>query len=131
MPSNDSTTAEPAANRRTLGMLWIVYAVLRVVCGIFLIFFAPTATVMFGALLSRVADPFTLMANFHIFYTAGIVLAFVCGAFALVAGLLLLAGSRSARALALVAAFLSLSEIPLGLTLGTYTLVVLIPSRSV
>lgn len=130
MPSNDSTTVEPTTNRRTLGMFWIIYAVLRTLCGIFLIFFAPTATVMFGALLTRVADPFTMMANFHIFYTAGIVLAFICGAFALVAGLLLLAGSRSARVLALVAALLSLSEIPLGLTLGTYTLVVLIPSRS-
>lgn len=130
MPLNESPAGNPAGNRRILGMLWIVYAVLRVLGGIFLIFFTPTATVMFGALLTRVADPFALMADFHIFYTAGIVLAFVCAAFALIAGLLLLGGSRSARALALVAAVLSVSNIPLGTTLGIYTLVLLLPSRS-
>ena len=36
------------------------------------------------------------------------------------------AGQRSARALAIVAALLSLSELPFGIALGTYTLVVLL-----
>ena len=42
-------------------------------------------------------------------------------------GLALLAGQRFGRTLALIAGFLSLSEIPLGLTLGVYSLIVLLP----
>jgi hypothetical protein len=43
------------------------------------------------------------------------------------AGLALLANRRPARKLALLAAFLSVSEIPIGTTLGIYTLIVLLP----
>src|SRR5271157_6050630 len=43
------------------------------------------------------------------------------------AGLALLAERRSGCTLALVAGFLSLSNIPLGTTLGIYTLVMLLP----
>jgi hypothetical protein len=82
---------------------------------------------MFGALLSRVPDPFTLMSIFHVMYIAMIALSIVCGILGLVAGLALLGGQRSGRTLALIAGFLSLSNIPLGTTLGIYTLVVLLP----
>ena len=37
---------------KTLGICWIVYGIFRVVMGIAQILFAPTATVMFGALLA-------------------------------------------------------------------------------
>jgi hypothetical protein len=84
---------------------------------------------MFGALLTRVPDPFTLMSEFHIWYTCAIILSVLCGIFGLIAGLSLLGTGRTARTLALIAAFLSVSEIPLGLTLGIYTLVVLVPQR--
>ena len=33
-----------------------------------MVLFAPTATVMFGALLGRVADPYALMGAFHVLY---------------------------------------------------------------
>jgi hypothetical protein len=84
---------------------------------------------MFGALLNRVPDPFTLMTAFHVIYTVMIVLSAVCGILGIIAGLALLAGNRSGRTLALVAGFLSLSNIPVGTTLGIYTLVVLLPTR--
>jgi hypothetical protein len=96
-----------------------------------LVLFNPTATVMFGALLGRVADPFALMSDFHIIYTGIVVLSVLSGIFGLLAGLALLANQRPARMLALIAAFLSVSEIPLGTTLGIYTLSVLLPSRGV
>jgi hypothetical protein len=73
---------------------------------------------MFGALLSRVPDPFALMGDFHIVYAGIVVLTFLCGLFGLSAGLALLASQRPARILALLAAFLSVSEIPFGTTLG-------------
>jgi hypothetical protein len=82
---------------------------------------------MFGALLNRVPDPFTLMGVFHFMYLGMIALSVVCGILGLIAGVALLGGNRSGRTLALVAGFLSLSNIPLGTTLGIYTLVVLLP----
>jgi hypothetical protein len=82
---------------------------------------------MFGALLSRVPDPFTLMRAFHVIYILMIALSIVCGIVGLMAGLALLGGKVSGRTFVLIAGFLSLSNIPLGTTLGIYTLVVLLP----
>jgi hypothetical protein len=92
-----------------------------------LVIYGSTATVMFGTLLNRVPDPLTLMGVFHFMYTVMIALSAVCGILGLMAGLALLAERRSGRTLALVAGFLSLSNIPLGTTLGIYTLVMLLP----
>jgi len=83
--------------------------------------------VMFGALLSRVPDPYTLMSIFHVLYIAAIVVTALSGLFGLFAGLALLAGKSSARSLSLVAALLSLCDLPLGTTLGIYTLVIFLP----
>jgi hypothetical protein len=84
---------------------------------------------MFGALLSRVPNPFALMDDFHIVYMGIVVLSFVCGVLGILTGLAFLASGRPVRKLALLAAFLSVSEIPLGTTLGIYTLIVLLPLR--
>lgn len=70
-------------------------------------------TVMFGALLSRVPDPFTLMGVFHFLYIAMIALSVVCGILGLMAGLALLGGKQAGRTLALLAGVLSVSNIPL------------------
>jgi hypothetical protein len=118
-------------HRRVLGVCWLVYGVFRLIMGIWLVLFGGTATVMFGALLGRVANPFALMGDFHVLYAGFVVLTVLCGLFGLLAGLALLANRRPARRLALIAAFLSISEVPLGTTLGIYTLVVLLPLRGV
>jgi len=108
----------------------VAYGILRLIMGICLVLFSGTATVMFGALLSRAPNPFALMDYFHIVYVCLVILTFLCGLFGLLAGLALLANQRPARMLALLAAFLSVSELPLGTTLGIYTLIVLLPLRS-
>ena len=54
----------------------------------------------------------------------------VCGLIGFVARLALLGGQRSGRKLALIAAVLSVSDIPLGITLGIYTLVQLLPIKT-
>ena len=112
-----------------LGSFWAVYGVLRLLMALCLLIYATTATLMFGALLSRVADPFILMGIFHLLYGAFVVLSVICGIVGLVAGLALLGGHRSGRKLALIAGVLSLCDIPLGITLGLYTLVALLPIR--
>jgi hypothetical protein len=130
MSLGESQAVNLSGHRRILGFSWVVYGILRLIMGIWLILFSGTATVMFGALLGRVPNPFALMGAFHVIYAATIVLSFLCGLFGLLAGLALLANQRPARTLALLAAFLSISEIPFGTTLGIYTLVVLLPLRA-
>jgi uncharacterized membrane protein len=127
MSTNTIAARNPRANSSTLGSLWIVYAILRLVAVILLVLYSGTATVMFGALLTRVPDPYTLMTCFHILYIAAIIVAALSGLFGLFAGLALLAGKSSARGLSLVAAFLSLSDPPLGTSLGIYTLIIFLP----
>jgi hypothetical protein len=85
---------------------------------------------MFGATLVEVAHPQILMSDFHIVYLFVILLSAVCGVIGLLAGLTLLTGQRSGRTLAIVAAFLSLCELPIGITLGVYTLLLLFPRGS-
>jgi hypothetical protein len=126
MSTSSATPQYPRANSTTLGALWIVYAMLRLVAVILLVLYAGTATVMFGALLTRVVDYAALMAIFHILYSAAIIVTALSGIFGLFAGLALLAG-KSARTLSLVAAFLSVADLPLGTTLGIYTLIVFFP----
>jgi hypothetical protein len=128
MPSEGSEAVKLSSHRQVLGICWIVYGILRVLAGIWLILFSGTSTVMFGALLTRVPNPFALMSDFHLVYAGLVVLSFACGLFGILAGLALLANQGTARMLAVVAAFLSVSEIPFGTTLGVYTLVLLLPS---
>jgi hypothetical protein len=131
-----ATMAHGAARRdvtlshRGLGTCWIVYGVLRLGIAVWLVGFTRQATVMFGATLVEVAHPESLMAMFHMFYLFAIILSVASGVTALLAGLALLAGWRSGRILAMVAAFLSVSELPMGITLAVYTLWVLLPRRA-
>jgi hypothetical protein len=127
MTSDNLASQSLGGHLRTLGGCWIVYGVIRLALATLLFVYSGTATVMFGALLNRVPDPFTLMSVFHFMYIVMIALSVICGILGLIAGLALLGGQRSSRTLALIAGFLSLSNIPLGTTLGIYTLVVLLP----
>src|ERR1019366_7831852 len=129
MSSDDPIAQSPSGHLRTLGGCWIVYGIIRLIMAVCLFIYSSTATLMFGALLNRVPDPFTLMADFHVVYTVMIALSAVCGILGIIAGLALLSGNRSGRMLTLIAGFLSLCNIPLGTTLGIYTLVVLLPMR--
>ena len=128
MSFGESGGVTQRGNRRILGTCWLLYGIFRLVVGICLIVLSGTATVMFGALLNRVPDPFTLMAVFHVAYVGFVILAVLGGIFGVLAGLTLLGNQQSARTLALVAALLSVSDIPIGTTLGIYTLVAFLPS---
>jgi hypothetical protein len=130
MFSDEPIVQFPKGHRQLLGSFWTVYGVIRLIMVICMLIYGRTATLMFGALLNRVPDPFALMGVFHLLYTCMIALSLVCGLLGFVAGLALLGGQRSGRKLALIAAVLSLSDIPLGITLGIYTLAELLPIRT-
>jgi hypothetical protein len=124
MSTNTLAAGNPSRNWSALGSLWLIYGIIRLAVVILLILYSGTATVMFGALLSRVRDYLPLMTVFHIFYGVAIIVTALAGLFGIFAGLALLVGRPSARALSLVAGFLSVSDIPLGTTLGIYTLII-------
>jgi uncharacterized membrane protein len=123
MAADESVARNTGRNWGLLGSLWIVYGIVRIAVSILLVLYSGEATVMFGALLSRVAEAFTFMAIFHFFYVVAIIVTALSGLFGILAGLALLARSASARILSLVASFLSVSDIPVGTTLGIYTLI--------
>src|ERR1700676_518154 len=130
MNSDDPVVHGPSRHFQVLGSFWTVYGLFRLIMVVCMLMYGNTVTLMFGALLSRVPDPFALMGIFHFLYAAMIFLCIACGILGLVAGLALLGGHQSGRKLALIAAVLSLSDIPLGITLGIYTLVKLLPIRA-
>jgi hypothetical protein len=112
---------------RTLGLFWLVYGILRIIAAVWLLSFTPTATVMFGALLNRVPNPYPLMSAFHLIYACWIALSAASGILGVLAGLSLLAGAGASRILAVVAALLAVPFIPVGTMLGTYTLALFVP----
>jgi len=115
---------------RTLGICWIAYGLFRLVMAAGALVFAPTATVMFGALLGRVAHPFSLMAVFHAVYVSWAALCVVCGVLALLGGWALANGGPRGRSLLVLASLLSLSDLPVGITLGVYSLILFVPSSA-
>jgi hypothetical protein len=123
-------TSRPAValrGGRTLGLLWLIYGIFRIIAAIWLLSFTPMATVMFGALLNRVPNPYPLMSAFHLIYAGWIVLSAAGGLLGVLAGITLLGGAAASRFLAVVAALLAVPFIPVGTMLGTYTLVVFVP----
>jgi hypothetical protein len=123
MTTADSRVTIPG----NLGMLWLLYGVLRVVAAALLVVYSSTATLMAGALMTRVPNPFEMMSLFHFFYWILIAYCLVCAILSFLAAGALLSGRASARRLAVMAAFVCLPEVPLGVILGAYTLWILGP----
>jgi len=114
---------------KTLGICWIVYGIFRLGMGVAAVLCTPTATVMFGAVLTRVADPFTWMGFFHVCYVCWIGLCFICGVLGIVGGLALMRSAYGGRGLLVAASLLSLSDLPVGIAIGVYTLIELLRGR--
>ena len=124
------TVSESGGTYGTLGVLWALYAILRFAGAAFIVVYEGMLTVMWGAVITRVANPFALMSLFHFFLVFAIVLNIVAGIVSLFAAIALLGRSGSARKLALVASFFGLTNGPLGIALGAYTLVICFPRGS-
>lgn len=124
MSADTSPPAVALRGGRTLGLLWLIYGIFRIIAAVWMLSFTPVATVMFGALLNRVPNPYPLMSAFHLIYAGWIVLSAASGIFGVLAAISLLAGAGGL--LAVVAALLAVPFIPVGTMLGTYTLVVFV-----
>jgi len=115
---------------KTLGICWIAYGVFRLAMGVAAALLAPTATVMFGALLVRVSNPFFWMDLFHVLYACCVAITLLAGVLGILGGFALLRNAPSARGLLLAASFLSLSDLAVGIALSAYTLIVLLRGSS-
>jgi hypothetical protein len=105
----------------------MIYGVLCVAKAAWIVINEATLTLMWGALLNRVANPFFWMSMFHFAMLAVVVVAVVTALFSFLAAIALMQGGPSSRTLALVASFLGLITGPLGIALGVYTLIVMLP----
>jgi hypothetical protein len=114
-----------SSRQGTLGILWLIYGVLCLAQAAWIVVYTSTLTLMWGAIINRVADPFFWMYAFHIWLIGAVIVLVLAGIFSFVAGAALMSGSG--RAFALVASILAILTGPLGVALGTYTMVVTIP----
>lgn len=130
MPANQASAGTLGGRSRVLAALWILYGIARLIVAIWMTAFSGTATVMFGSLLTRVPNPYSLMAVFHIIWIFAVVLCVASGIMGILAGLALMGSGNSGRMLAMIAAVLAVSDVPLGTTLGIYTLISFLPLRS-
>jgi hypothetical protein len=121
MAQTGTTTPSPTS---TLGILWAIYGILRVLAAAFLLLYSGTLTLMWGALLNRVPDPFSWMTLFHFVWAGAVALAIFSALFSFLAALALLGRTGSAPRLAVIAAFLGLISGPLGIALGVPTLII-------
>ncbi|MGA8871357.1 MAG: hypothetical protein WB460_09465 [Candidatus Acidiferrales bacterium] len=112
--------------RKMLGVLWVLYGVICFIEVAWIAVEAGALTVMWGALLDRVPNPYSWMTLFHAALLITVIVLVLAGIFALIAGGALLAHSRSRRSMTLAAGFFGLVTGPLGLALGVYTLILLL-----
>jgi hypothetical protein len=118
MPSNTS-------RQGGLGILWLIYGVLCLAQAAWIVVYTSTLTLMWGAIINRVADPFFWMDAFHVWLIGAVIVLVLAGIFSFVAGAALMNGSG--RAFTLIASILAIVTGPLGVALGTYTMVVTVP----
>ena len=111
-----------AGGTKTLGLAWIVYGIYRLAVTVWLVAFTTTGTLMFGSLLTRVPDPYSLMTAFHIVYSVAIVWSGISAVLGIVAGLAMLMRQNAPPILVVAAALLALPELPFGVMIGVYTM---------
>ena len=109
---------------RTLGILWLIYGVLCLAKAAWIAIYSSTLTLMWGAIINRVADPFFWMSVFHVWLIGAVVLLVLTGIFALAACASLVQNRPVRFGFVVLASILAILSGPLGIALGTYTMVV-------
>jgi hypothetical protein len=125
-----SAVNSTSVNYKFPGALWFLYGILRIIMAVLLVVFSSTARLMFGSLLTRVPHPLALTFVFEVVYWIIIAWCVVCALLSFLAAGASLAETRSAGRLASIAALVSLPDVPFGLVLGVYTLLVFQPGRA-
>jgi hypothetical protein len=115
---------------KTLGVLWILFGILCVLQAVWLALNEKVLRLMWGALLERVPDPYPWMGLFNLAILCGILLSVAAALFSILGAIALMQQRGAGQGWALVAAVFGLMCGPLGIALGVYTLVLLLPRQS-
>jgi len=104
----------------------VIYAVVSLAQAAWVFFNIPVLTVMWGAIITRVPNPFAWMDWFHVALVGVIVLGVITAIVSFLAGFSLMGRATANGTLAVVASVLALLRGPLGIAIGVYTLVVVL-----
>lgn len=115
---------------RTIGVLWGLYGLLMIAAVACMMVYRGSLTLMWGAIISRVPNPFEWMNVFHLFLGATEVMALISAALSLLAAVALMANASSSRKLGLAAAAFGMLGTPPGVALGVFTVAILFPLDS-
>jgi len=118
----DVRSSRVARHLNVLGILWIIYSVLRVIPGLFMVFFGQ---MRFPFMMTPLPAPFRQFLGPFLSVLGIILVAF--GLAGLLAGWGLMSRQTWARMLTIVLGCINLIHIPFGTALGVYTLWVLVP----
>jgi uncharacterized membrane protein HdeD (DUF308 family) len=114
---------------RVLGIVWLIYGVFHILMSIWVVAFSHYFLPAMQDMMSR-ADtpfPFPIFHFLHVMYAISAAYGTAVGILGIVAGAMLLQKKPAARALAIVAAFLSVLGFPIGTAVAVYTLIILMP----
>lgn len=117
---------------RVMGILWAVYAALRIIGAAWVLMFSHYFLPLFSQFFPHNTGEFEF-PMFHFLrgiWMASAVFSVATAVVAAWAAWALLQRERSGRTIALVAAFVSLISVPLGTAMGVYTLVILLPQSA-
>jgi hypothetical protein len=117
---------------RILGILWLVYSIFHIVMAVWTLafshYFLPALQDAFSHM--NPPFPFPIFRFMHVFYALTAIYGVATGILGICAGVALLQRKRSARVLAIVAAFICVISIPFGTAIGVYALVILLPGHA-
>ena len=125
-PATDASRVNAA--HPILGALWGVYGVLMIALGAWIVLYERTLTLMWGAIINRVPDPFAWMDAFHLLVALAVIIIVVTAVCSLFAAVGMFTGARFGRTMGLWAAALGLMTSPPGAALGAFTAALLIRS---
>lgn len=120
-----------AVHVRIMGILWTIYGGFEILMAFWTVGMSKVYFPLFQKMVAPDANsPLSSPEALHAVFVWSGIFALVTGALGLFAGWMLLRRERSGRPVALVAAFVSLIQLPLGTGLAIYTLVELLPSSA-
>src|ERR1700691_905250 len=109
----------------TLAVLWTLYGVLMIAAAAWMIVYNQTLTLMWGAIISHVANPFAWMSVFHVLLGATVGMALISAFSSLVAAAAMRQGAPTLRRRGLIAAAFGVLGPPPGILLGVFTVAIL------
>ena len=122
------TNISSGTRHATLGALWAFYGAMMLAGAVWVIVFNRTLTLMWGSVISHVANPFAWMNFFHLYLGVMVVIGFVAAALSFIAAFSLMSGA-GARFWSLVAAAFGMFTTPMGIVLGVFTVAEMYPMR--